>query len=513
MRSLKLVFVILLLVGSLQAVTVFTETFSNSVIPSGWHVAGSENYDKTLNGAGIAKTVNDFFYDSQTSEALGYLRLTENPPSNQAQSYQRGWAYYTDSTFRFNEHWRMDMIIRIGKPGASQLPAENDGGDGFTISFVDASTVETAGVFDPAKVVGGYGTFLGAARGTNEGYPNNSGNLGYVAGLKGFAFAFDHFDSSYGMNHETDPRSEMLKWMKLDNWTDTGISVSTLGDQTFYYNNGFIRVQLEGQNGEIVCRYGWNGSTYTQSQSFDISDPNRSYDFDAYLGVTASTGGYRALHDISFLKLEDLDPTLPVTLDSFYGCVANGNQINLQWITQTETNVLGYKIYRGTEPNLSTALQLDTFIPATNSSQTQAYIFSDTELVEDGTYYYWLQNLDMDGSSEYHGPVQIALNTFNQHQTPPSTLVTGIRRAYPNPFNPDITISYELDRAGFTELKIYNLRGQMVRDLYQGSQNRGSHSVLWNGRDDQNNTCSSGTYILVLKAGTQTFNHRLILSK
>jgi len=497
---------ILLLVGSLQAVTLFTESFSNSVIPEDWYIAGSENAALNLIDAGTPKTLNDFFYDSGTGDPLGYLRLTEN------QNYHRAWAYYTANTFRFNEHWRMDMIIRIGKAGASQIPAENDGGDGLTISFVDASTVETAGVFDPTKVVGGYGTFLGAARGTNEGWPNE-GTQGYNAGLKGFAFAFDHYESIYGTAHNTDPRSEMLRWMKLDNWSDTGISVSTLSDQTFYYNNGFIRVQLEGNNGEIVCRYGWNGSNYTQSQSFDISDPNRSYDFDAYLGVTASTGGFRALHDISFLKLEDLDPTLPVTLDSFNAYVASTDQINLQWITQTETNVLGYKLYRATEPDLETAISLDTFIPATNSSQTQSYFFSDTELVQDGTYYYWLQNLDMDGTSDYHGPVPVVLNTTNHNQTPPSQFQTGIVRAYPNPFNPDITISYELDRNQIADLKIYNLRGQLVRNLFLGNQTRGAHSILWNGRDDMGSTCSSGTYLLVMKTSSGTFNRRLILSK
>ena len=507
MRSLKLLFLILLMVGSLKAVTLTTQSFNNSTIPAGWHIAGTENPDSNLTAEGTAKTLDDFFYyydeAEEITKPLGYLRLTDYDSD-----YDRAWAYYTANTFNLKGRWQVEITFRIGDP--SPNPLKNDGGDGLTLAFVDASTVQTGGVFDPAKVEGGYGTFLGAPHGINEGW-QIKGSQGYIEGLKGFAFAFDHYDSSSDYNeeeHNTLPQSETLKWMKLDDWTVSGYDYSTLSDQTFYYNNGPITVRLVGDNGQITCSYGTN---FANSQTFNIDA--MTPDFDAYLGITASTGGSYSYHEVSYVKLDDNDPTLPVTLDSFNGCVANGNQINLQWITQTETNVSGYQIYRNTEPDLENALQLDTFIPATNSSQTQAYIFSDTELVEDGTYYYWLQNLDMDGSSEYHGPVQVVLNTSSYNLTPPSQFQTGIKRAYPNPFNPDITISYELDRAGFTELKIYNLRGQVVRDLYQGSQNRGSHSVLWNGRDDQNNTCSSGTYILVLKAGTQTFNHRLILSK
>ena len=61
MKSLKLLFLILLMVGSLKATNVFTETFSSSAIPSGWHIAGSINAALNLNAAGTPKTVNDFF--------------------------------------------------------------------------------------------------------------------------------------------------------------------------------------------------------------------------------------------------------------------------------------------------------------------------------------------------------------------------------------------------------------------------------------------------------------------
>lgn len=507
MRSLKLIFMILLLVGSLQAVTLFTQSFNNSVVPDYWVIAGMENALPNLTSEGTDKTLNDFFYyydeETETYEPLGFLRLTDFDSS-----YDRAWAYYTRYTFNIKGKWQVEITFRIGD--IAQDPTQNDGGDGLTLTFLDANTVKTDGVFNSAKVEGGYGTFMGTPHGTNDGW-QIEGSQGYVPGLKGFAFALDHYDTSADNNleqHNTLDPSETLRWYKLDNWTEPVAYYPTLSDQTFYYNNGSTTIRLVGDDGQITCYYGQN---FANTWSFNIDAMTE--DYEAYLGITAGTGGSYAYHDVSYVKLDDYDPTLPVTLDSFNAYVASTDQINLQWITQTETNVLGYKLYRATEPDLETAISLDTFIPATNSSQTQSYFFSDTELVQDGTYYYWLQNLDMDGTSDYHGPVPVVLNTTNHNQTPPSQFQTGIVRAYPNPFNPDITISYELDRNQIADLKIYNLRGQLVRNLFLGNQTRGAHSILWNGRDDMGSTCSSGTYLLVMKTSSGTFNRRLILSK
>jgi hypothetical protein len=44
---------------------------------------------------------------------------------------------------------------------------------------------------------------------------------------------------------------------------------------------------------------------------------------------------------------------------------------------------------------------VSNMIPATTHSQQQSYIFVDSELYEDGLYYYWLQNADFDGSSAF----------------------------------------------------------------------------------------------------------------
>lgn len=60
---------------------------------------------------------------------------------------------------------------------------------------------------------------------------------------------------------------------------------------------------------------------------------------------------------------------------------------------------------------------------------------------------------------------------------------------YPNPFNPNTTINYQLKKAGYVELKIYNVKGQLVDTLVKDNQNTGNYSVIWDAKG-----ISSGVY-------------------
>ena len=65
---------------------------------------------------------------------------------------------------------------------------------------------------------------------------------------------------------------------------------------------------------------------------------------------------------------------------------------------------------------------------------------------------------------------------------------------YPNPFNPSTTIKFDLRKAGYVNLEIYNIKGQKVRTLIDQQQEAGYHSKVWNGIDDSGNPIGSGIY-------------------
>lgn len=84
---------------------------------------------------------------------------------------------------------------------------------------------------------------------------------------------------------------------------------------------------------------------------------------------------------------------------------------------------------------------------------------------------------------------------------------------YPNPFNPETTITYELQSPDQVTVRIYDIQGQLIRTLAQGNQSSGTHSVLWDGKNESGQTVSSGTYLYQINAGKQTFTRQMILLK
>lgn len=94
-----------------------------------------------------------------------------------------------------------------------------------------------------------------------------------------------------------------------------------------------------------------------------------------------------------------------------------------------------------------------------------------------------------------------------------TNVAPGLIGNYPNPFNPETTISYNLREAGEVTLDIYNLKGQKVKTLVNERQNAGSYSIVWNGKDDGNRNVSSGVYFYRMRNGKFSSTKKMILMK
>jgi len=208
------------------------------------------------------------------------------------------------------------------------------------------------------------------------------------------------------------------------------------------------------------------------------------------------------------------DITLPVELSSFTASINAYNFVNLLWITQSETNVQGYYIYRNSSDNLAEAELVSPLIAATNTSQMQTYSYNDNEIFTAGTYYYWLQNMDFDGAFSFHGPISIDVALTGQNnlapQIPRSTLLTNI---YPNPFGEAAFIDYEVSKTASIGFDIYNTRGQLVRSFSEGSKNPNSYTLRWDGKDMDGNALPAGIYIVRMNSGSESSHRKIILVK
>ena len=90
---------------------------------------------------------------------------------------------------------------------------------------------------------------------------------------------------------------------------------------------------------------------------------------------------------------------------------------------------------------------------------------------------------------------------------------TSLIGNYPNPFNPNTAISFNLKTAGNVELSIYNIKGQKVTNLVQENLLAGSHMVEWNGTDESGNNAASGIYFYRLHTSRYTSTKKMILMK
>ncbi len=67
---------------------------------------------------------------------------------------------------------------------------------------------------------------------------------------------------------------------------------------------------------------------------------------------------------------------------------------------------------------------------------------------------------------------------------------------YPNPFNNLTTISYELTDADKVDVRIFDLNGRVVKNIFSGTQGAGYYNLIWDGKDESGNKCAAGVYTI-----------------
>jgi len=84
---------------------------------------------------------------------------------------------------------------------------------------------------------------------------------------------------------------------------------------------------------------------------------------------------------------------------------------------------------------------------------------------------------------------------------------------YPNPFNPNTTIPFYLQNSGHAKLSVYNIKGQLIKILVNGTFTPGMHQISWDGQDNKGNKCAGGIYIYRLETNNSFSYKKLLLLK
>ena len=108
----------------------------------------------------------------------------------------------------------------------------------------------------------------------------------------------------------------------------------------------------------------------------------------------------------------------------------------------------------------------------------------------------------------------IAKNGKKKDELKPSGV--SIKGVFPNPFNSETTIEYEISSLNpsiLTELAIFNITGQKICLLVSEKKAPGIFSARWNGKDTKGFTVSTGIYFANLQAGNAVYVNKILFVK
>ncbi len=207
-----------------------------------------------------------------------------------------------------------------------------------------------------------------------------------------------------------------------------------------------------------------------------------------------------------FVVVDD-NETLPVELSAFNAVLTADLFVKLTWVTESETGLVGYRVYRSDVQDYASAvLVTPVMIDATNTSEQHTYNYTDREVEVNNTYWYWLEAVDYNNTT-LHGPVSVEVLG---NVTPPLPTTTVLGNAYPNPFKANTNISVAVKAGETATVTIYNILGQAVR-TYKVSE--GSHTINWDGRDSRNNNCGSGIYFYKMSSPSMNQTKKMVIVK
>ena len=239
--------------------------------------------------------------------------------------------------------------------------------------------------------------------------------------------------------------------------------------------------------GLMVYVRAWNDSAVTSTSAYGNSLPYTiNSDFDSHdFGLDFRAPNSWRMHGGVI--------EVPVELIAFTAS-DEGGQVRLHWATASETDNLGFNLYRKVARDSTRSRLNDRLIDGAMNAQTlHDYEYRDHLVQENQQYFYWLSDVSAKGLEIMHGPISVLTGTLPD--------AYALQQNYPNPFNPTTSIAYTVKDPGPVQVRVFNIRGQLVRELANGVQSAGPHSVMWDGCDANGLQVPSGTYLCSMEAG------------
>ena len=261
----------------------------------------------------------------------------------------------------------------------------------------------------------------------------------------------------------------------------------------------------------------------------DGHDPNTQCEVREDSKIWLSTGGNFIFENrtlsgttMNFTPKNNFFPTDPILTDIEY-TIENDSTVNITW----DYEKLEWAAQERFDIRIYSDEKFNNLVYKTGNLYPYDYESSEWEMGSDRRFS--ITNLDFVNNDKYFmrivtktifgnncwnsEPIEIKKSTAieKKDEILPETL--ELKQNYPNPFNPSTKINYSISDKMKIDLAIYDINGKKICQLISGYKSQGNYSVIWNGKDDKNNSLPTGVYFTLLKSEKITLKKKMILLK
>jgi hypothetical protein len=194
--------------------------------------------------------------------------------------------------------------------------------------------------------------------------------------------------------------------------------------------------------------------------------------------------------------LSQTEVPLSISLVNF-NAISQFGTVLLTWQTASETDNSHFLIYQNGEV-------IVTIDGAGTTSEPHSYEYIDDLVIPGNTYTYILADVDYANKETKYTDEAVTV-TIPENDIPREF---SLEDNYPNPFNPQTTINYQLPTDSDVELSIYNMSGRMIATLVNEHKLAGYHEIGWNA-----SSFPSGIYFYRLQSGGFIETKKMVLMK
>ncbi len=213
-----------------------------------------------------------------------------------------------------------------------------------------------------------------------------------------------------------------------------------------------------------------------------------------YARLSYFVDDFAGANDVVIPVNRDGGPT-PVLITRFEA-VRAGSAVEVSWNFSSDEPMATYTLYRR-----DAGAATPVVVAQGPADDTRSFV--DRGVEPSTTYHYDLVVRTREGS-EYRSPTATVTT---------AALTLALGQNHPNPFNPQTTIPFDVPAASRVRLFVLDTSGRVVRTLVDQTFPAGSHAAVWDGKDRNGGSVSSGVYFCVLDVDGQRMTRKMVLLK